>query len=70
MTETELAQAVRLRQDFPGWVVLTDDYGFTGRRRVHGVPESYGPHSAAVLRSHLMNAEVGDVFAEVLARSA
>ena len=70
MTETELAQAAQLRQCFPRWVILTDDYGCTGRRRVAGVTESYGPHSALVLRSQLANAEVGDVFAEVLARSA
>ena len=69
MTETELAQAGQLRCDFPGWAILTDDYGVTGRRRVNGITESYGPLPALVVRSHLANAVVGDVFAEVAARS-
>ena len=70
MTETELAQAAQLRQCFPRWVILTDDYGFTGRRRVNGVTESWCGSSADVLRSHLANAEFRDTLAEVLARSA
>ena len=69
VTETELRQADQLRQDFENWAIFLDNYGFTGRRRVNGISESYGPLPAAVVRSHLANAEVEDVHAEVRARS-
>ena len=70
MADTELDQAAQLRCEFPNWVIYKDGYGITGRRRVAGIPESYTGRSWLVLRSHLANAEVADVFAEVLARSA
>ena len=69
MTETELAQAGQLRCDFPRWVVIATDHGFTGRRRVAGIAESWSGSSADVLRSHLANAEFEDIHAEVRARS-
>ena len=71
VTETELLQAAQLRASFPGWVIFTDSYGFTGRRiRMDGCEESYGPLPALVIRSHLDNAVFGDVLAKVLAGSA
>ena len=70
VTRLELAQAAQLRADFGGWVIFSDDYGCTGRRIRDGREESYGPLPALVVRSHLANAEFGDVLASVLARSA
>ena len=70
VTRLELAQAAQLRADFPGWVIFTDDYGCTGRRIRNGREETYSGPSPVVVRSHLANAEFGDVLAEVQAGSA